>query len=99
MGTKQILRDENTFQKVKADLFAADIQILKAEAHYVVDDRKTHLGESENVQVLAFAPRHRLIKDGWIFDTFIEAQLGSFLFSMNLVTSYYEINVKELGSD
>lgn len=85
VSRNQILRDENTFRKIKADLLVADVQISKAEAYYVVDDRKTHLGESENVHALALAPNHRVTVDGWVFDSYVEAQLGSFLFAMNLV--------------
>lgn len=88
IGTKQILRDENTFQQVKADFTVAEVDAFKGEAFYIIGDRKTHLGQSDSAHITAVVPSKRVIKDDWIFDTLVEAQLGSFLFSMNMVKGY-----------
>jgi len=88
LNRNQILREQNTFQKVRALMFVAEIEFRKAEAFYVIGDRKVHLGQSERAHIIAYAPDRQVIKDNWVFDTQVQADLGTFLLSMNFVNAF-----------
>jgi len=85
LNRNQILREQNTFQKVRALMIVAEVEFRKGEAFYVIDDRKIHLGQSERAHITAYAPDHQILKDNWVFDTQVQADLGTFLLSMNFV--------------